>query len=461
MATDAEITPPLFFVLAKLARGFGSAPELIRLPSMLAGILLVPVIFGIGRIAVGRRAACVAAAIASLSPFLIYFSGNARAYSVMLLMVAASTFCLLMAARDGHRRWWAGYAVFVCLAMYSHYTAAFILAGQFGWALWAMPAARKPLLAATALAALAFVPWLPSLSADLDSPTTDFLQGLEPHTISERWSAFEQVMFIRPGDAGGGFFSRPDVILAVLGIGLALAVLAVRVVRRIPVSLAEDEVEHGVSLVIVLTLAAPVASILLGLVGTDVSGIRELATTWVGLPLLAGMLMAATGRYWGLAATVLVLTGLTIGSVHLADASKSAFAYRDAAAWLDENADPSAVIVDDSSLSPSPATPLDAYLDRGRTEYRLRVPIDSPDYMETFTSPDPLPLITEAFSSGGEVFVVSLGQPFPVGADGKVVYRGQDLEIARGWRVSSRQSFDGVLPVTVTGFSRDAAAGSD
>ena len=107
VATDAEITPPLFFVLAKLARAFGSAPELIRLPSTLAGIAMIPVIFGIGRIAIGRRAACVAAAIASLSPFLIYFSGNARAYSVMLLMVAASTLCLLLAARDGQVRAWA------------------------------------------------------------------------------------------------------------------------------------------------------------------------------------------------------------------------------------------------------------------------------------------------------------------------------------------------------------------
>lgn len=43
--TDAEISPPLYFVLAWFSTKLGSAPELVRLPSLIAGVLSIPLAY--------------------------------------------------------------------------------------------------------------------------------------------------------------------------------------------------------------------------------------------------------------------------------------------------------------------------------------------------------------------------------------------------------------------------------
>ena len=45
VASDAEISPPLYFMLAWASTKLGSAPELIRLPSLIAGVASIPLIY--------------------------------------------------------------------------------------------------------------------------------------------------------------------------------------------------------------------------------------------------------------------------------------------------------------------------------------------------------------------------------------------------------------------------------
>src|SRR3954470_6843369 len=134
--TDAEITPPLYFVAAWLTTRLGFAPELVRAPSLLAGAAAIPLAYLLGVRTVGRRAALVAAALTTFSPFMVYYSAEARGYAVMVALVLGSTLCLLTATERGGTRWWSLYAVCACGAVYSHYTSVFALAGQLGWLLW-------------------------------------------------------------------------------------------------------------------------------------------------------------------------------------------------------------------------------------------------------------------------------------------------------------------------------------
>ena len=67
-----------------------------------------------------------------------------------------------------------------CAAVYTHYTAVFVLGAQLLWLLWAHPEARRPALLANLGAALAFLPWISGLIADLNSPTTKILGALQP-----------------------------------------------------------------------------------------------------------------------------------------------------------------------------------------------------------------------------------------------------------------------------------------
>ncbi len=135
-----EITPPMYFALAWLTTQLGHASELVRLPSLIAGIASVPVIYLLGLRTVKRAGALVAASLLALCPFMIYYSSEARAYSVMMLLVMVSTLSMLLAVDTGRRRWWVLYAVASAGAVLSHYTSAFVLAAQGVWVSVGIPA---------------------------------------------------------------------------------------------------------------------------------------------------------------------------------------------------------------------------------------------------------------------------------------------------------------------------------
>src|SRR5437763_12995814 len=107
----AEITPPLSFLASWLTTRIGKSPELLRLPALLAGTATIPLIYTLGVRTVGRRAAPLASALTALSPFMIYYSAEARAYGLLMFLLAGSTLSMLLAIDSGRRRWWVLYAL--------------------------------------------------------------------------------------------------------------------------------------------------------------------------------------------------------------------------------------------------------------------------------------------------------------------------------------------------------------
>ena len=190
--SDAEISPPLFFLLSWLAVQIDVTPELLRLPSLLAGLATIPLVYLVGLRTVGRGPALLAAALTTLSPFMIFYSSEARGYAVMTALVAASTLSMLLAVDRRRARWWIAYAVATAAAVYTHYTCVFVLAVQFLWVVWAHPEDRRRALLWTGAAAAGFLPWLPGLLADFDSPTSDILALLHPFTAFHVRQALEQ-----------------------------------------------------------------------------------------------------------------------------------------------------------------------------------------------------------------------------------------------------------------------------
>ena len=132
---ETEKTPPLGFVLGWLLARGRYADELVRVPSLLASVAAVPLVFALGARTVGRPAALVAAAWLALSPFQIFYGSETRVYAQVTTFVLLSTLALLLALEDGRRRWWVLYAAAAAAAIYSHYIAVMILAPQAVWAL--------------------------------------------------------------------------------------------------------------------------------------------------------------------------------------------------------------------------------------------------------------------------------------------------------------------------------------
>jgi mannosyltransferase len=156
-----ESTPPLYYLLAWLwSHLFGVHEVGLRSLSALFGTATVPVAFLVGRELIGRRTGLAVAAIVAVSPVLVWYSQDARAYALLVLLCTAALLFFLRARRTwaaSDLGWWAALSA---LALATHYFAAFPLAIEAALLLAAVRPLRRVLwsLGAVALAGLALAP---------------------------------------------------------------------------------------------------------------------------------------------------------------------------------------------------------------------------------------------------------------------------------------------------------------
>ena len=266
LSGDAEISPPLFFILAWLSAKLGSMPELVRLPSLVAGTVSIPLVYMVGARAVNRPAGLIAASVMALNPFMIFYSGDGRGYAVAIALLLGSTLAMLAGARDGRTRWWVLYGALSLLAMYTHYTSAFVLVAQLGWLFWAYPQARKPAVIANLAAAVLFLPWVPELIDDLNSPTVDILSALQGDGFGAKRQAIEIWAVGYPFQTPHQLPGVVAIVLGLVGFVLACVTGVFRHLRARSTLAGRDAVpllSKGMTLVLALAAATAVFELLI------------------------------------------------------------------------------------------------------------------------------------------------------------------------------------------------------
>lgn len=365
---SVDLNPPLFFLLAWGVERFGDGAQMLRLVSLVAGTGAIPLTYLVGLWTVGRRAAVVGATLMALSPFLIFYSTEARAYALSLLLVLVCTLCLLRAIDTRRWQWWAAYAVSSCGAIYTHYITVFFLGTLFVWAFWTRPDARRALFAANLAAAIAYLPWLPTLLKDTRSPgnlVIGFLEPFGPHLVGSylgRWSIGHPLLPVAtvPGRAA----------IAVLGIGLVAALLGLglRAVR------AKGErmwptLSARVALVAVLAVAPAAEIALYSAIGHSVWEPRNLIAAWPGLALTAGALLTSARGLLSVAAVTLVIVGYAIGASKMLEPGNQRPDYNSAVSFIGRAGPPTAPVIDVPGPTPGPLTELDtAFAQAGRSQ---------------------------------------------------------------------------------------------
>jgi mannosyltransferase len=127
----SESAPPLYYVLAwGWARLFGLHETGLRSLSAVFGTATVPAAYAAARVFVSRRSACFTAALVAVSPFLVWYSQEARGYA-MLVFFGTLSVAFLRRASETRAGWWlAGWALSSALALATHYFAFFLLAAE-------------------------------------------------------------------------------------------------------------------------------------------------------------------------------------------------------------------------------------------------------------------------------------------------------------------------------------------
>jgi uncharacterized membrane protein len=335
VSRGVESSPPLFFVLAWFSAKIGDPTVWIRLPTLLLGTATIPVIYLLGRETVGRRGALIGAAIAAASPFATYYGVEARPYATMEFFVALSTLALMRAIRTGHRRDWALYTVGATGAVYSHYTAVFVLVTQAAWAAWVCRRRLRPLLIASAAVAVLFLPWLPSLHGS----ALGVYALLEPLTT-------RHVLLDSLHPVVGYPYASLRAIPTILGLMLIAAAALFGLVclsrgEHPPVGdWLRRAAERPVGLIVLLAIATPVGLLLYSVLVTDLWSSRSLIASAPAQALVLGAVLAAISprlRPWALA---VVFGFLVFGTIRAVSTQYARPQYRVAARYLDRVAAP-------------------------------------------------------------------------------------------------------------------------
>jgi len=460
--TNAEISPPLYFVSSWLTTRIDLTPELLRAPSLLAGTATIPLVYALGARTVGKRAGLIATPLVALSPFMIYYSAEARSYALMMALVVLSTVALVQAVRGKGVGWWVGYAAFSAAAFYTHYTSSFALAAQFLWAIWAYPEARRPALAANVAAAAAILPWLTGLINDINSPTTGILSLLARFDIPTitsslgHWSIGYPYDFVPLSDVPGmlGWVA--------LSLGVAFAVTGAVPQLRRPHASARP-LEHGLALIVVMTLAAPLAEFAVSVVSTNIFGTRDIAVSWPYFALTLGALVVAV-RPVGLraACVTLLVAGYAIGTVRTLSPENRRPDYIGAAHFIEDRIAGSDVVIDAAALTPGPVSGLDAAVDHRLPTVRAGAPDERDHPFTVFDRVLPVSKVTQRaaeMARGGRVFVLRFvtsstlpGQPNQQTLEGQLL---GDLR-REGFREVESMDYPGSLPLRVDVFDPGA-----
>jgi hypothetical protein len=123
--------PPLYHLTLWLTiRVFGHSEFAVRLPSLIAGTLLIPVLYELGRELYDRRTGLIAAAFASVSPLLIWYSQEVRMYEFAALFGLLALLTQLRVIRKPSIGNWAAYILATAALLWSHYFGLLLILVQ-------------------------------------------------------------------------------------------------------------------------------------------------------------------------------------------------------------------------------------------------------------------------------------------------------------------------------------------
>jgi hypothetical protein len=123
-------------------------------------VLVIPVAYGAGARLISRRAGLIAAALAACSPLLIWYSQEARSYSMLVFLSSLSLLAFAYALASPSPRLAAAWVIASALALATHYYAVLVVVPETAWLLW-VHRSRRPVQVGVGLVGLCGLALIP------------------------------------------------------------------------------------------------------------------------------------------------------------------------------------------------------------------------------------------------------------------------------------------------------------
>jgi mannosyltransferase len=336
-----ETNPPLYFVLGWLwARVFGTGEVGLRSLSALAGTAVIPIAYLCGRELVSRRAGLVAAALASLSPFMIWYSQEAREYMLLAALCGASLLYFARAWHEPSRRNVALWGVFSALAVLTHFFAGFLVAPEALWLLYVIRD-RAIAIAAGAVAAVQLA-LAPLLFTHATSSLLGFI-GETPLRV--------RIQQVPVAFGLGTLYQSPSVRYGLLGAAVLVGACIVLLLVG-----ADSSALRGTGAAAALAAVVLLVPLVLALLGEDYYIPRALIPAWIPLAVVVGAACTAPrARAPGAILAAVLLASFVYAQVKINDSAQYQRPdWRGVAHALGPASAPRAIVADDGSAATDP-----------------------------------------------------------------------------------------------------------
>lgn len=130
---------PLYYLTLHFwIRLAGDSEFSVRFFSLVCGVLTVPMIFVLAKRWVGRTGGLLAALLSATSPYLVWYSQEAKMYALLFLLSMVATHIYLLALERDRVYLWFSYLISIGVSMYVHLLAVLIIPVHFllffvGW----------------------------------------------------------------------------------------------------------------------------------------------------------------------------------------------------------------------------------------------------------------------------------------------------------------------------------------
>jgi mannosyltransferase len=116
---DTTHVPFYFFLLHFLIKLAGDSDFTLRFLSVTFGVLTIPLIYFMGKKLYHARVGLWAALLATMSPFYLWYSQEARMYTLLVFLGLLSVYCLLRAIDEDKVGWYVTYAMTAAAMLYT------------------------------------------------------------------------------------------------------------------------------------------------------------------------------------------------------------------------------------------------------------------------------------------------------------------------------------------------------
>lgn len=170
--TPSDFHPPLYYFLLKAVTSILGTSELaVRSLSLIADLGIIATLYVFGRRLLNRTVGTLAALLWATAPLAIYYSGEARMYTLATLFVSLASFAFISTLKKPQLKWWCLFTLASTAAYFTLYTTIFMIPVFIVGALLVKP---KPIwwrrfLLSNLITALSFALYSPILIQQITS----------------------------------------------------------------------------------------------------------------------------------------------------------------------------------------------------------------------------------------------------------------------------------------------------